>query len=123
MNFKLDENLGNRFKKLFTDNEFEADTVHDEQLQGSVDYKIYETIIKEEKCLVTLDLDFSDVTRFPPQTTKGIVIIRLHKKFTYELASILISQFIDVIKNNKTNEKLSGKLWIVEFGRIRIHQS
>lgn len=66
MHFKLDENLGNRFKRFFIDNGFEADTVHDEHLQGSEDHKIYETIIKEEKCLVSLDLDFSDVTRFPP---------------------------------------------------------
>ena len=46
MNFKLDENLGVRFKKLLIEQGFNTDTVYNEGLQGSPDLEIYKTFIK-----------------------------------------------------------------------------
>jgi hypothetical protein len=68
---------------------------------------------------VTLDLDFSDVTRFPPAKTAGIVVIRIPKNPSMTLLEQLIHQFLKSL----TKMSLEKNLWIVEIGRIRVHQS
>ncbi len=119
MKFKLDENLGNRIKKLMTDNGLDAETVNDENLTGTDDRRLFEICSKEERCLMTLDLDFSDVFVFPPEKTSGIVVFRSSQRLSFQLIEYLVEQFI---KNLNISE-LKGKLWIVEPNRIRIHQT
>ncbi|MDI6792559.1 MAG: DUF5615 family PIN-like protein [bacterium] len=46
-------------------------------IQGCSDQHIYEVCCSERRCLVTLDLDFADVTCFPPVQASGIVVIRV----------------------------------------------
>jgi hypothetical protein len=66
-----------------------------------------------------LDLDFSDVTRFPPAKTGGIVVIRVPRNPSLTLLEQLIHQFLQSL----TQMSVEKKLWIVEIGRIRVHQS
>ena len=65
MKFKLDENFGTRPQRIFRDAGYDVATVREEELQGSTDLRIYEVCRSENRCLVTLDLDFADVVRFP----------------------------------------------------------
>ena len=76
MKFKLDENFGIRTQQLFQAQQYDAQTVRDQKLQGCVDQSLYEVCCVEQRCLIMLDLDFSDVTRFPPSQSSGIVVIR-----------------------------------------------
>ena len=69
MKFKLDENFGNRTQKIFELFSYDVQTVRAEALQGAPDQMRYEICCQEQRCLVTLDLDFADVIRFPPQQT------------------------------------------------------
>ena len=71
----------------------------------------------EQRCLVTLDLDFADVTRFPPPVS-GIVVIRVPRNPSLALLEQLIRQFLQAL----TEMPVKKKLWIIEVGRIRIHQ-
>ena len=59
MNFKLDENFGIRTIDLFRNAGHDAQTVVEEKLSGASDRQIYQVCIRERRCLVTLDLDFS----------------------------------------------------------------
>jgi hypothetical protein len=68
-------------------------------------------------------LDFSDVLRFPPQKTGGIVIIRLPRNPSIDLLEKVIQQFLNTIQQSPDELAIEKKLWIVELGRIRIHQS
>ena len=76
MKFKLDENFGRHTQHIFRDAGHDVATVRDEGLQGSANLQIYEVCRSENRCLVTLDLDFADVIRFPPEQTAGIAVIR-----------------------------------------------
>jgi hypothetical protein len=67
----------------------------------------------------TLDLDFSDVLRFPPRQAHGIVVIRAPHNPTLPLLEQLIRQFLQMLETMP----LEKKLWIVETGRIRVHQA
>jgi len=81
LKFKLDENFGARTQGFFQEAGHDVKTVLDQKLQGCNDNTIYETCSVEKRCLVTLDLDFSNCFRgFLPEKTAGIVVIRLVQK-------------------------------------------
>jgi len=94
-------------------------TVRDQQLQGCTDLRRYEVCRSEQRCLVTLALDFSDVLRFPPQQAHGIVVIRVPHNPTLPLLEQLIRQFLNALETMSVDKRL----WIVEAGRIRVHQA
>jgi predicted nuclease of predicted toxin-antitoxin system len=94
-------------------------TVRDQQLQGCADHRLYEVCRAEQRCLITLDLDFSDVLRFSPQQAHGIVVIRVPHNPTLPLLEQLIRQFLNALETMPVDKKL----WIVETGRIRVHQA
>ncbi|MBI5031173.1 MAG: DUF5615 family PIN-like protein [Chloroflexi bacterium] len=117
MKFKLDENFGTRTIGIFRSQGHDVETVASESLSGSTDSQLFEICRKEQRCLVTLDLDSSDVTRFPPKATNGVVVIRVPRNPSSRLLEKLVEQFLDEL----TRTSLNKNQWIVEMGRIRIH--
>ena len=114
MKLKLDENFDVR---LVPRNEgFDADAVTAEDLTGSSDETIYDTCKTVGRTLVTLDLDFANPLRFPPEDSEGIVVVRPPKAVLSSIRATLWS----VIAQLKTGA-VKGKLWIVEARRIREH--
>ncbi len=118
MKFKLDENFGSRTLHLFEEAGHDVHTVFQESLQGASDQYLYKVCGKEQRCLVTLDLDFSDVTRFPPNQIDGIAVIRVPQNPSLSILEKLIRQLLQAI----SKMSIKGELWIVETGRIRVHQ-
>jgi len=119
MRFKLDENFGIRTQKLFLSAGYDVKTVHEQNLHGCSDQNLYEICCAEKRCLLTLDLDFSDITRFPPDRTNGIVVFRIPRNPSNALLEQLIRQFFQIL----AQIQIEKKLLIVEIGRVRIHQS
>ncbi|MCB9078292.1 MAG: DUF5615 family PIN-like protein [Anaerolineaceae bacterium] len=119
MKFKLDENFGTRTQNIFRNFGHDVHTVREEALQGASDQQIYQVCCDEERCLVTLDLDFSDVVRFPPYQTEGIAVIRFPRNPSLALLESLARQFLQMLEKQSINKQL----WIIEVGRVRIHQS
>lgn len=119
MKFKLDENFGTRTQQLFRLLGHDVQTIRDQELQGCSDQHLYEVCCAEQCCLVTLDLDFSDVIRFPPTQTSGIVVIRVPQNPSLALLEQLVRQFLQAL----TQMPIEKKLWIVEIARIRVHES
>jgi len=117
--FKLDENFGTRTREIFRAAGHNAQTVRDEGLQGCSDQYLYEVCCAEKRCLVTLDLDFADVRRFPPTEANGIVVIRVPRNPSLTLLERLVRQFLQAL----AQMPIENRLWIVEVGQIRIHQS
>jgi predicted nuclease of predicted toxin-antitoxin system len=118
MRFKLDENFGMRTIGIFKNANHDIETVRQQQLHGSTDRRLFEICRKENRCLVTLDLDFADVLRFPPAESAGIAVIRLPHNPSMKMLESLVSNLLSAIKS----ESIKGNLWIVESSRIRIHQ-
>ncbi len=119
MKFKLDENFSKKIQNIFEDFGYDAETVPQELLSGCDDEKIYQVCCNENFCLVTLEKDFGDVSRFDPKDLGGIAIIRPPKNPSINTIEILIKQFLNYLKK----EPIEKRLWIIEIGRIRIHQS
>jgi predicted nuclease of predicted toxin-antitoxin system len=119
MNFKLDENFGRRTQQLFRDAGHDVQTMFEESLGGVSDQQLYQICCAEQRCLVTLDLDFSDVTRFSPKMTGGIVVVRVPRNPSRTLLEGLVRQFLQALGQRS----VAKNLWVVEPGRIRIHQA
>lgn len=119
MKFKLDENFGTRTQNIFREFDHDVHTVIEEQLRGASDAELYGICYDEQRCLVTLDLDFADVVRFPPAASGGIVVIRVPRNPSLSLLEQLVRYFLRALEEMP----LENRLWIVELGRIRIHQS
>ena len=119
MKFKLDENFGARTQRLFVDAGHDVKTVRQQSLGGASDERLYTVCLKEQRCMVTLDLDFANVLRFPPQKSSGIAVIRLAQNPSLETLEELIRQLLIALESMS----ISKQLWIVELGRIRVHQT
>ncbi len=119
MKFKLDENLGSRTQATLRSHGHDAESVKEEGLSGAPDSALYEACCAEGRCLLTLDLDFSDVLRFPPHKCGGIAVIRVPKNPSLGLLEQMIARLLATLDH----EALAGRLWIIEVDRIRIHQN
>ncbi|MDR4495365.1 MAG: DUF5615 family PIN-like protein [Nitrospirales bacterium] len=118
MKFKLDENIGHRGVTFLKSAGHEVSTVREEGLGGEADERIIRAAIFEERALITLDHDFGQVIRFPPEGTHGIVILELPSHPTVDSLLTRLQEFLAVLQTRP----LENELWIVEPGRIRIHQ-
>ena len=116
MRFKLDENLSPTLAAEFLAAGHEAHSVLEQALGGASDPRVIEVCRLEDRALVTLDLDFSNIQRYPPAHYAGIIVLRLGTQAHRPVAAALA----DAIRLLE-REALSGRLWIVESGRIRIH--
>lgn len=84
MKIKLDENLGERGRRMFADAGHDVATVKEEGLEGESDRLLIQACGNESRCFVTLDLDFSNTLVFPPEDYAGICVLRPPRRFTPE---------------------------------------
>ena len=117
MNFKIDENLPFDLCALFAAHGHEAATVQEERLGGASDGKIYQVCQTEQRILVTLDLDFSDIRAYPPRDSCGIIVLRL-PRLDKERVLTVARQFVPLL----AAEPIAQRLWIVESKRVRIRE-
>lgn len=115
MKLKLDENLGIRAAELLRQAGHYVSTVPEQNLCSTPDNELIALCRNEQRCLVTLDLDFGNPLLFRPQEYSGIVVLRLPSKPSpndlYETIGTLIGGL--------ARENIDKKLWIVEPRRIR----
>ena len=117
MKFKLDENLGFRTVELIGALGHDVQTVSQEKLNGIDDARLSEVCAAEGRCLITLDLDFADVLRFPPHTGPGVAVRRPPQPVTLRLLTELVRSLLSALER----ESIAGRLWVVQVGRIRVH--
>jgi predicted nuclease of predicted toxin-antitoxin system len=116
--FKIDENLPIEVAAALEANGHDAITVADQGLGGTADSRTAEVCGAENRCLLTLDTDFSDIRSYPPGSHSGIVVLRLaaqDKRSVLAVVSRLIRTF--------QTQSPDGALWIVDERRIRIRES
>ena len=119
MRFKLDENFGTRTLQLFQTEGHDVQTVHMQGLQGTNDTHLFEICCHEQRCLVTLDLDFTNVLRFPPTQSQGIVVLRVPRNPSLAVLEQMVRHFLHIL----AQMPIEQQLWVVEPTRIRIHES
>lgn len=76
MKFKTDENLPVEVAHLLRQEGHDALSVIDQQLAGRPDADVAVMCQSEQRALVTLDLDFSNIRAYPPADYEGIIVFR-----------------------------------------------
>lgn len=118
MRAKLDENLGGRAIELLREVSHDVETVTGEGLGETSDEELARICDAEERVLITLDLDFSNVLRFPPRHA-GIVVLRMPHPVELGAVHGCIEVLLEAVK---TEGEPTGRLWIVEQDRIREYE-
>lgn len=114
--FKLDENLPTEAVALLRRDGHDVSSVVEQGLKGRPDMEVSDVCRAERRALVTLDVDFANVQRFPPREHQGIVVLRLGRQDRDHVLAVL-----DALRAHLVEPAaLAGKLWIVEESRIRI---
>ncbi len=118
MKLKLDENLGQRGRDLLIASGHDVCTVAEQNLCSATDEAVARRCTEDGRAIVTLDLDFSNPLRFPPELHHGIAVLRGSTRLTLTVIERLVLTLIGALQT----QSLNGHLWIVEEGRIRIFQ-
>jgi predicted nuclease of predicted toxin-antitoxin system len=113
---KLDENLGRTHVEILRQAGYEADRVHDQGLSGAADADVWKHVCDVDRFLVTLDLGFSDVRRYPPGMHPGILLIRARSRSGTAVAGVLSRVIAE-----RSLDDLRGCLAVADesFTRIR----
>lgn len=115
MPFKIDENLPIELAELLQKAGHDAMMVHDQQLQGKPDSLISEICKQEARAIITLDIGFADIWRYPPTEFAGLIVLRLRNQDKYSILQVF-QQVMSLLEK----EPLVGHLWIVEEQKARI---
>ncbi len=117
MRFKLDENMPAEATGLLRESGHDAHSVCDEKLGGADDHPIAQAIRQEWRILITLDLDFADIRRYPPSVCHGIVVLRLARQDRDSVLA-MIPRLLELLRT----EVIAQRLWIVDESRTRIRE-
>lgn len=115
MKFKLDENLPVRAAEVLRAVGHDAVHLLEQVPAGAEDAVVASLVQREDRVLITLDLDFADIRAYEPSEYRGIVVLRPRRASADEVVDLL-KRLIEAIER----ESPEGRLWIVDEQRIRI---
>jgi predicted nuclease of predicted toxin-antitoxin system len=114
---KVDETIGRSGVEFLRWAGQDVMTVREQALAGAADEVVFQACAAEGRTLITLDRDFGQVPRFPPKLTAGIVILELGGPASLRRLGDRLRDFLALA----ATRSVSGELWIVEPGRVRVH--
>jgi predicted nuclease of predicted toxin-antitoxin system len=113
--FKLDENLPDLVRESLNKLGYDAHTVAEEGLAGAQDASVLQACVAEDRVLITLDLDFSDIRTYPPGSYPGVWVLRPSKQ-TFKAIEALVQAGVRL----SAVERMRGQLWVIDEKRVRI---
>jgi predicted nuclease of predicted toxin-antitoxin system len=116
--FKLDENLPADLAEELRDGGHNVEDVLSEDMGGRPDRPVLNAATSEDRILLTFDLDFADIRRYPPGSHAGIVVFRLHDQRWANL-----QKPVRRLLAQGTLEILANGLAIVDESRTRIKRT
>jgi len=87
---KLDENLSRHLKPLLTALEYDTITAQEQGLLSKPDTAIAAAAKDEERILLTLDVEFGNLKKYPPGSHPGIILFRPHS-----LGPLAVNSFVE----------------------------
>jgi predicted nuclease of predicted toxin-antitoxin system len=113
----LDENLSRAHAAALRSLGHDAIAIVEVRLSGASDEEVRRFAIEQNRVLVTLDADFANVIRFPPEGTPGVVRLKVHPPTEQRIRNA-IRRAIDRLHDME----LRGCLAVVAEDKIRIRR-
>ena len=117
MKIKLDENLSHHLKSSLVQRGHDVSTAGEEGLLGKLDTEVGAAAKAEERMILTLDLDFADLRKFPPGTHPGVILFRPRS-----MGPLAVNRFVLRFIQEVDLVRLSKCLAVVEPGRVRVRR-
>jgi predicted nuclease of predicted toxin-antitoxin system len=112
---KLDENLSRHLKPVLIAQGHDVLAAADENLLSRPDTEIASAATTEQRMLLTLDVEFADLRKYPPGSHPGIVLFR-----PVSLDPLSVNSFIADFVGSTDLRRLVGCVAAVEPGRVRV---
>ena len=120
MRFLLDANVPRSLIQLLLRHGHDVDHVVDIGMGNSADDEIAQHAKRINATLISRDLDFADVRRYPPSQHAGIVVLRLPDDMVAKEIVEVFDRFLLILGDP---QRLCGRLAIVERNRFRLRPS
>jgi predicted nuclease of predicted toxin-antitoxin system len=111
----LDENLSPQHAAELRIEGHDAVAVLEVGLAGASDEQVLRSAVENGRVLITLDADFANVMRFPPEQTLGVIRLKVHPP-TEERIRLAIRRALLYLQNID----IAGRLAVVDEDKIRI---
>jgi predicted nuclease of predicted toxin-antitoxin system len=116
MRFLIDANLPRAVIAVVQTLGHQAEFARDIGLASATDEQIAKHALQYGAALLTRDLDFADIRRYPPDRYSGIVVLRLPDTAVAEEIAAAVKRFLS---ESGFIASLAGRLAIVEEDRVR----
>jgi len=101
--------------KLLREWGYDTLTAQEAGLAGRPDEEILAYAITHKRVLLTIDMDFSNIRRYPPRSHMGIILLKIRPRVADEVHAALKH-----LLENTGEPKLSRSLVIVDQSKYRI---
>jgi predicted nuclease of predicted toxin-antitoxin system len=115
MRIKTDENIPGIVVSMLREDGHDVTSVREQNLTGADDGRLARICLEESRVLLSHDLEFADIRRFPPRDHAGLVVLRPGRGGPRHAARLVVS-----IRDRLRSEDLHGLLWVVNEGSLRI---
>ena len=115
MNIKLDQNISQYLRDDLTKLKHDVDTVLDQGLSGAADPEVIKAATSHDRILFTLDTDFLDLTAYPADSHRGVIVFRPPRQ-----GALAVAEFVLAFVHSTDLAKHYRRTTIVERTRARI---
>jgi predicted nuclease of predicted toxin-antitoxin system len=116
MKLIIDADIPRSFFSRLKESGYDVIDVRDIPNHPLEDEEIFRLACKEQRALITRDLDFSNILHYPPASSFGIIVLRAHLLPKEEMFKILK----EALKRDK--DAIRGTLIIATKDRLRFHK-
>jgi predicted nuclease of predicted toxin-antitoxin system len=115
MKLKLDENLSRHLKPILIGFGHDVLTAADENLLSHPDTEIAQAAKNEQRMLMTLDVEFADLRKYPPGSHPGVILFR-----PLSLSPLSVNAFIADFIRRTDLDRLAACVAVVDPVHVRI---
>jgi predicted nuclease of predicted toxin-antitoxin system len=115
MKLKLDENLSRHLKPVLIGLGHDVLTAADENLLSHPDTEIAQAAKDEQRMLMTLDVEFADLRKYPPGSHPGVILFR-----PLSLSPLSVNSFITDFVRRTDLDKLAACIAVVDHVHVRV---
>ena len=116
--FLIDEDLPRSLAPRLTASGLAAEDVRDRALRGHPDDAVFRHAVAHGFALLSGDLGFANLVRFPLGTHHGIVVARFPNNWPVEALNAALQAAL----RGLTDDEIAGNLIIIEPGRVRLRR-
>jgi predicted nuclease of predicted toxin-antitoxin system len=115
LRFLTDEDVPRSTARVLRDAGFDTVDVRDIGLRGKSDAVVFAYAQRENRLLITCDLWFSNILKFPPSRSVGLLVVRIPDS---EAITVFNREVVRAAE--EIGENLRHRLAIIEVGKARL---